>query len=184
MSAPLLSALCYIVNCCSLPGPYHWVLVVISPVIPLSPHPSLSLSLSGGLYICCSQTGKKRRSVDREAWRIKTERGGGVFVLDPYLRCIFLGEEPAERSESRLRLFFFAGSRSLDSSMVVLVLTANARPVVQWFSSIMTLMMDVTEVSLLRRFTAAGESRVAISTENISCCLFYFDLSSLLLYGT
>lgn len=42
--------------------------------------------------------------------------------------------------------------------MVVLAVTTDARPVVQRFSSIITLMMDVTEVSLLRQLTAAGAS--------------------------
>ena len=47
--------------------------------------------------------------------------------------------------------------------MLVLAITANVRPAVQWFSFIVTLMMDVTEVSLLRQLTAAGEIRVALS---------------------
>lgn len=46
--------------------------------------------------------------------------------------------------------------------MVVLAITANAHPVVQWFSSIITLMMDVTVVSLLRQLTA-GVITVAFS---------------------
>lgn len=37
------------------------------------------------------------------------------------------------------------------TTMVVLAVTANVRPVVQWFSSIVTLVMDVTGVSLLRQ---------------------------------
>lgn len=44
--------------------------------------------------------------------------------------------------------------------MVVLAITTNAHPVVQRFGSIITLMMDVTEVSLLRQLTAAAEVRV------------------------
>lgn len=48
-------------------------------------------------------------------------------------------------------------------TMVVLAITANARPVVQRFSSIITLMMDVTEVSLLRQLAAAAEVRVFLS---------------------
>lgn len=51
--------------------------------------------------------------------------------------------------------------------MVVLAITANARPVVQRFSSIITLMMDVTEVSLLRQLAAVGEVRVFHSDDAI-----------------
>lgn len=47
--------------------------------------------------------------------------------------------------------------------MVVLAITANARPVVQRFCSVITVMMDVTEVSLLRQLTAAGEVTVLLS---------------------
>lgn len=45
----------------------------------------------------------------------ESQRGGGenVFVLDPYLRCILVGEEPVERSGLRLKLL--ASCCSLES---------------------------------------------------------------------
>lgn len=81
-------------------------------------------------------------------------------MLDPHLRCILVGEEPVERS--RVKAETLGRLSQLRVTVVVLAITTNARPVVQWFSSIMTLMMDVT-VSLLRLLSAAGEVRMFIN---------------------
>lgn len=56
------------------------------------------IPLSWGLYICCSQTG--RGDVWKE-WARGAAVGENVFVLDPYLRCILVGEELAERDLGR-----------------------------------------------------------------------------------
>ena len=93
-SSPLDSSfLCYNMDCGLLPA---GVLVVISAVIPLSPHPSLSPEAS---------TSAAPRQAHENCGR-GSQRGGGenVFVLDPYLKCILLGEELAERSGLSLRL--------------------------------------------------------------------------------
>lgn len=80
--------------------------------------------------------------------------------MDPHLRCILVGEEPVERSWVRAETL--GRLSQLVVTVVVLAITTNTRPVVQWFSSIMTLMMDVT-VSLLRLLSAAGEVRMFVN---------------------
>lgn len=101
---------------------------------------STPIQLSGGLYICCSQTGRG------EVWIEQQEGRWG--------ECLYFGSTPQMyfgRRRACGEIWVEAetlGSLSWPGViMVVLAITANARPVVQRFSSIITLMMDVTEVS-------------------------------------
>lgn len=80
------------------------------------------------------------------------------------------------RGEIRAEAATLGRLRSPRVTLVALAITTDAHPAAQWFGSIIALVMDVTEVLLLRQLPAEREVRVFLSDGTTWTC---FDEESL-----